>query len=303
MAKLKKNLRHKTEREKKIEQFEQLQKELQDEPNLFKRDFEEMLEYYRKDLIKNEASKNTIKQYISNARRFIEDYTSDEYPLDITHTIKFKEDLLESEYKDKTIENKITTVNRFLYYCEQGSKAQKNIIVQEENVIEHRLKHYEFIRLRNKAKANGDFNLYWLIKIMGGMGLRFGELKFVTHRSVQNSFITISFKGTTRKVPIPQSLRYEMRKYVKDNNIKGKLVVGTNQAINLRLKTLAGQCKVKKSKVTTHIFRHYFAYRFLKVNPSGLEKLKNILGHKSIETTANYLKATTSDYEDDMNRM
>lgn len=303
MAKLSKNLRFKTEREKKIENFNQLKKELEPEPDLYKEDFEELLEEYHKDLIANEASQSTIRQYIGNARRFIEEYTSDAYPLDISHMIQFKNDLLESDLKDKTRSNKITTVNRFLYYCEQGSKAQKNIVVQEENIIEHRLKHHEYIRMRNRAKAKGDFNLYWLIKIMGSMGLRFGELKFVTSRSVQNSYITISFKGTTRKVPIPQSLRYELRAYVKENDIKGKLVQGTNQNINKRLKNLAGECKVKKSKVTTHIFRHYFAYRFLQVNPSGLEKLKNILGHKSIETTANYLKATTSDYEDDMNRM
>lgn len=128
---------------------------------------------------------------MTNAKAFVKGYTSNDIRLRKSDVLRFKGNLLNSDYKPKTISNKITIVNRFR---EQGSNSIKNIVIQEENIIEDRLKQHEVKRMYTYAKSIDDMQMYWLIKIMSQLGIRFESLNFVTDKSVQKTSLTISVR-------------------------------------------------------------------------------------------------------------
>lgn len=304
MPKKVKNLNPNSKRAFLQNQLEAIQKELEEIPTLYRSDLEKYYLEYPKSLHEHEFSKSTKKIYLRGARRLIDRYSSDDSYLTKDNLICFKQDLLDEYEKVSTINSYITSVNRFLYYCDAGMFRVSKVAGQAENVLQHRIYKHEYKRMYNKAKANGEIELHYIIKLMGGTGIRVDELKSFTTDSIQNKYVSVDNKGKIRKVPLPGPLARELRKYAKTKKIEGQLFTLTYDQIYSGLKRIAGQCKINKSKIHPHAFRHYFGFNFVdRTGDIKLAQLSDILGHRSVETTRIYTRGTLEDYQKTMEKI
>ena len=302
-----KELRAPTARETTLALIQTLKDTLGETPEMYKQDFLNVVDSYKKDLYLDEKAPKTIQKYVRNAKWFIDNFTSDDNPLIKDDLIEFKS-FLQTEYtKIQTINSYITTINRFIYYC-YGEEGKYLSVVkvdgQNANTLEHRIYTHEYKKLYNKAKANGNMQLHFIIKLMGGAGIRVDELKAFTSESIKSNRVAVNNKGKIRDVPLPGPLARELRAWVREEKIKGQLFTLSYKRIYNGLKDLAGSTKVKKAKVHPHAFRHYFAFRFIEVyGDDALVRLADILGHTNHETTRVYTRGTVEDYQKRMEGM
>lgn len=216
-------IRDKSDRENRLEALKNEILALEKPPDMFRKDFIKKLNDYRIDLIEHEYAKKTIEKYLRNARWFAENYTSDDYPLRKEHVLEMKEYLLDEYEAVQTINSYITTVGKFLHYCEQGAYTVVKVKGHTSNVLENRIYEHEYKRMLRRAKANGHMQLYYIIKVMGSTGVRVNELKSFTVKSIQADHIKINNKGRIRLVPIPGPLVRELRAYAKEQRIEDSL--------------------------------------------------------------------------------
>lgn len=168
--------------------------------------------------------------------------------------------------------------------------------------------------------------------------LQFFTVEAVKAATRNNPSILVKNKGKERYVIIPAAVRKELLKYAKDNNIKKGIIFRSSPVIerdadgnplkdkkgnpiykrdsngeliyNLldqawiwrKLKHIAGQARVKKSKVHAHSFRHLFAKRYMDTY-KNLSELADLLGHESLETTRIYANETSKEKQNKLNNM
>lgn len=264
--------------------------------------FENELAEFLMDLKINEKSANTIKNYKQGIRHFIDSLPED---IEITKslTLGYKEQLLNSGYKPATISSYIVAMNKYLKWIGAPDLRVKQLKVQRKSSLSDVLTPDEYNRLLRRAKAQGQADTYYIMKVLANTGIRIAELKYFTVENLKGNYLQINNKGKIRTVPIRQDLARELRKYCRDNKIqKGTIFPGkvkgkqlSESTIWRRMQRLAGELKIKKTKIHPHSFRHLFARQFLKENSNGLAELADLLGHESLETTRIYLVSTDAE--------
>lgn len=297
MARKLKNLNKDSKRQYLLMQKEMIEKELQEVPELFQHDLLDLLSNYERSLVVNEFAANTRKKYIRNAKWFIDHYATDETPIAKDDVINFKSYVQDTYDKISTINSYITTVNRFLFFCDLGDLKVTKVKGQGRNTLPHRIYEHEYKRMWMKARSLRLMDLYLVLRLMGETGVRVNEINAFTDETIQKKSVSVDNKAKIREVPIPEHIRYELRRYAKDQKIKGEIVKISYKEIYNGLKDLAGLCKIKKSKIHPHAFRHYFGFSFTERNgESSLAQLSDIMGHGSVETTRIYTRGTLDDY-------
>lgn len=297
-------IRPQTERELRIAALQSELEALMIPPDMFKKDFLMRVDDYEEHLVLKEYSKNTIIIYLRIANRFINDYTDDVDPLRKGDVLLFKDELLEKYDAVQTINTYITSVGKFLHFCEQGEYNIKKVKGDTSNVREDRIYDHEYRRMYNKAKASRDLQIHYIIKVLGGTGVRINELKAFTTESIKKDHVKVNNKGRIRTVPVPGPLVRELRKYATEHSIEGQLFDYTRDQIDRRLKNLAAKCKVNVKKVHPHAFRHYFGFRYISSHSENkIAELSDILGHTSVETTRIYTRGTLADVKKSMEEM
>ena len=134
-----------------------------------------------------------------------------------------------------------------------------------------------------------------------GTGIRIGELKFFTVEAMKEGHVIVDNKGSRRNIAMPKQVVQLLKRYCKKAGITSGVIFRTkrgkpitNSQLWVSLKRIAGAARVKKSKIHAHSFRHLFAINYLNRGGNILD-LKEILGHKSLETTAIYTRTTTKE--------
>lgn len=265
-------------------------------------DLENEVAEFVMDLKINEKSANTIKNYKQGIQHFMNSLPNDT-EITKSHTLGYKEQLLNSKYKPSTISAYIVAMNKYLKWIGAPELRVKQLKVQRKSSLTDVLTPEEYNRLLRRAKAEGQLDTYYIMKVLANTGIRIAELKYFTVENLKSNYLQINNKGKIRTVPIRQDLMRELRKYCRENKIReGTIFPGkvkgkqlSESTIWRRMQRLAGELKIKKSKIHPHSFRHLFAKQFLKENSNGLAELADLLGHESLETTRIYLVSTDAE--------
>lgn len=250
-----------------------------------------------------EKSKNTLKKYERDIRKFI-DFVSDGL-VTKEETMKYKQHLIDEGYEVSSINSFVTILNKYLKFLDAENIRIKQLRVQFEGSIADSISDAEYGKMLRKSKEIGQIDTYFIMRILAETGIRIEELKFFTVDSLKKDkfVITVSNKGKSRDVVIHQELSRGLRRYMREQKITaGYLFPGKVQGKMLnhstiwrRMKKIAGYSKVKKEKIHAHAFRHYFARKFIEQHPGDILTLADILGHSSLNTTRIYNKSTTAD--------
>ena len=267
-----------------------------------------MMQSFRRHLMGEEKSGNTVEKYLRDVRTFAlraDDGITKEA------VIAYKQELIDSGYAVRSINSVLASLNSlfsFLGWAECKVKAirlQRKIYRPEEK----ELTKAEYMRLVNTAKQKGNERLDLLLQTLCGTGIRVSELQFITVEAAGNGEATVSLKGKTRTVFIVKDLRKKLLRYAAAQGIRAGCIFVTRTGrpmsrtnIWREMKSLCGQANVSPSKVFPHNLRHLFARTFYSIE-KDIAKLTDILGHSSINTTRIYIIATGDEHRRRMENM
>ena len=258
-----------------------------------------------------EYAPSTLNQYKANVLKFI-NWLPEDAVLNKETMLEYKAYLGEIAGSTNSINVWIVTINKFLKWLDLKDLTIKKIKMQSKQSNEEVLSVADYKRLLRFAKRQGKHQLYYIMKILAMTGIRISELRFFKVENLKSNYIDAFNKGKERTIIVRQDLMRELKKYAKEQGIKegflfpsafveGKMV--NPSTIWRQMKAVAGQARVRKSKVHAHSFRHLFAQVFLNTYSNNITELADILGHNSLDTTRLYTRTSDAQKREKLEKM
>ena len=269
---------------------------------------EKMLEKYKKYLIEEEKSKNTVEKYMRDIKMFYQFSFGREITKELS--IDYKK-MLGDKYKATSANSMITALNSFFSFYQLYGLRIKLFKIQKKTFREREreLTKSEYIRLVRAAQSEKNERLSLLMQTICGMGIRVSEHKFITVETLKTGYVRIVNKGRERIVFMPNELRKYLKKYCLGNGItKGPVFITRNgfplnrSNIWTEMKSLCETAGVDSQKVFPHNLRKLFARTFYGIE-KDIAKLADILGHSNIETTRIYIMTTGIEHRRKIERL
>lgn len=244
-----------------------------------------------------ELSQGTLKSYRVDLTT-LEDFLAGE-PV-TREKMQAYRDYLEAHYKPESTNHKIRTANMYLRWAGIDATIQ-NIRLVRDATFENVMTPADLRRMLRYADKLGDIRTKAIMETLVGTGIRIGELKFFTVDAVKEKHVIVDNKGSRRNIAIPKQVIQLLKQYCKKAGITSGVIFRTkrgkpisNPQLWRSMQKIAGAARVKKSKIHAHSFRHLFAINYLNRGGNILD-LKEILGHRSLETTTIYTRTTTKE--------
>lgn len=209
--------------------------------------------------------------------------------------IDWKQELL-SQFAPATVNSMLTVVNGYLrfmgwsFLCVRLLKIQHSFFLDEKR----ELTRAEYIRLVQAAREQENERLSLVIQTICATGIRVSELQFITAEAVYRGRAEINNKGKQRLIFLPEKLRRLLKAYLRKQKKTAGAVFTTRTGRPLDrsniwrdMKALCDRAGVQPDKVFPHNLRHLFARTFYGME-KDLNRLADILGHSSINTTRIY---------------
>ena len=258
-----------------------------------------------------EYASSTLNQYRANVQKFI-DWCPEDEEITKDTMLRYKMYLGEVAGSTNSINVWIVEVNKFLKWLDLKDLCIKKIKMQSKQSNEEVLSVADYKRLLRIAKRQGKHQLYYIMKILAMTGIRISELRFFKVENLGSNYINAFNKGKERTIIVRQDLMRELKRYAREQGIKegflfpsafveGKMV--NPSTIWRQMKAVAGQARVRKSKVHAHSFRHLFAQVFLNTYSNNITELADILGHNSLDTTRLYTRTSDAQKREKLEHM
>ena len=255
---------------------------------------------FKKYLEKSNLSENTISSYIATIKMFNKIFGD----INKKNLLAFKGYMIEN-YKPKTVNLRIQAINKYLIFINKKDLILKAIKIQQKTFLENVISTADYNYLKKSLKKDKEYEWYFLVRFLGATGARVSEIiQFKVEHVKIGYFDLYSKGGKMRRIYIPKLLINEAEAWLKSiNKDSGFLFVNRNgyristRGIALKLKGFAVKYGIDTKVVYPHSFRHRFAKNFLeKFNDISL--LADLMGHDSIETTRIYLRRTSTEQKD-----
>lgn len=257
--------------------------------------FTENITNFEHYLLEEERSLATIEKYLRDVRRFLS-FLSDfpkELMISKEHTLAYKQYLSEYGYAPASINSMLIAMNGFLKFCGLQELCVKLLKIQRQIFCksEKELSREEYKRLLEAAKGT---RLFYILRTIGGTGIRVSELKYITVEAVRTGQAWVSCKNKNRIILLPKDVQVVLREYIRKTGIdRGSIfVTKSGRAMNRSniwrdMQNLCEKAGVSAKKVFPHNLRHLFARTFYSMD-KDIVRLADILGHSSINTTRIY---------------
>lgn len=260
---------------------------------------------YSTYLRRDNLADSTIVQYVWTANYFNEHYSV----IDKEKLLEYK-DYLCQNYDPKTVNARILALNKYLIFLNKEKLKLKCVKIQQKNFLENVISNADYIYFKRRLKKLDNKQWYFAVWFMTATGARISELvKFkVEHISV--GYIDLYTKGgKLRRIYIPIKLQKEAIIWIESQNrTSGFLFLNrygeqiTTRGIAQQLKKYAQQFGIDEKTVYPHSFRHRFAKNFLD-KYSDIALLADLMGHENIETTRIYLRRTSTEQHNIVNKI
>lgn len=264
-----------------------------------------MTENFKTFLINGNMAKNTVSAYCYA----VNDYFARHKVLNKKSLLLYKTYLIET-FKPKTVNLRIQALNKYLEFEGKGKLRLKSVKVQQRTYLENVISNADYTFLKNRLKKEENKEWYFVVRFLAATGARVSELVQIKVEHVRIGYFDIYTKGgKIRRLFIPKSLRKETEEWLmKIGRESGYLFLNrfgkriTTRGISQQLKNYAEKYGLNTKVVYPHSFRHRFAKNFLeKFNDIAL--LADLMGHESIETTRIYLRRTSAEQQEIVDRV
>ncbi len=259
-----------------------------------------MTENFKTFLINGNMAKNTVSAYCYA----VNDYFARHKVLNKKSLLLYKTYLIET-FKPKTVNLRIQALNKYLEFEGKTKLRLKSVKVQQRSYLENVISNADYTFLKNRLKKEDNKEWYFVVRFLATTGARVSELVQIKVEHVRIGYFDIYTKGgKIRRLFIPKALRKETDEWLmKTGRESGYLFLNrfgeriTTRGIAQQLKNYAEKYGLNTRVVYPHSFRHRFAKNFLeKFNDIAL--LADLMGHESIETTRIYLRRTSAEQQE-----
>ena len=222
---------------------------------------------------------------------------------------------LKEKYKPATINNKLGYIRKFLQWCQENGLIDHNPAIKIKPV-----KHEKLPRWLTKSQVDAilhaaqkeietraGMETYLNISIRGhtiavlllNTGLRVSELCDLKLSDICNGVITVRWgKGAKRRqVPMNDHARIAVEEWLKVRQSKTDYLFSTWNGRITRQVVLFHLAEIGKElgfKLTPHLLRHTFG-KALADKGIALDRIAKLMGHASVNTTANYTMPSLDD--------
>ena len=245
-------------------------------------------------------AKNTVSAYCYA----VNDYFARHRVLNKKSLLLYKTYLIET-FKPKTVNLRIQALNKYLEFEGKTKLRLKSVKVQQRTYLENVISNADYAFLKNRLKKEENKEWYFVVRFLAATGARVSELVQIKVEHVRIGYFDIYTKGgKIRRLFIPKTFRKEAEEWLKmSDRESGYLFLNrfgeriTTRGISQQLKNYAEKYGLNTKVVYPHSFRHRFAKNFLeKFNDIAL--LADLMGHESIETTRIYLRRTSAEQQE-----
>ena len=161
-------------------------------------DYTEQMINYRNYLLDEEKSVATTEKYLRDVRRFLSflEGFPKETGINKEYTIAYKAHLSGS-YAPASVNSMLIAMNGFLKFCGLSNlcvkllKIQRQIFCKKEKELTER----EYQRLLMASKGT---RLFYIIRTIGGTGIRVSELQYITVDAVRTGKADVKCKNKNR---------------------------------------------------------------------------------------------------------
>ena len=264
-----------------------------------------MITKFKHFLMQQNLSENTINSYVFTVESFFVNYNE----ITKKNLLAYKGMLVE-KYKAKTVNLRIQGMNKYLEFIKRDKDKLKFIKIQQKTYLENVISNADYEFFKNQLKKDKNFDWYFVVRFLGATGARVSELVQIKVEHVKLGYIDLYTKGgKIRRIYIAKRLQTEALKWLESKNKESGYIFCnkrderlTTRGVAHQLKELAIKYKMNPNVVYPHSFRHRFAKNFLdKYNDLAL--LADLMGHESIETTRIYLRRTSEEQQEIVNKV
>lgn len=250
-------------------------------------------------------AENTVSAYLYAVR----DFGARHKELNKKNLLIYKTYLIE-KFKPKTVNLRIQALNKYLVFMNKHRLRLKSVKVQQRSYLENVISNADYVFLKNKLKKEPNLEWYFVVRYLAATGARISELVQIKIEHINTGYFDIYTKGgKVRRLFIPKKLRDETACWLQSINKEGGYLFLnrfgeriTTRGIAQQLKNYACKYGLNPQVVYPHSFRHRFAKNFLeKFNDISL--LADLMGHESIETTRIYLRRSSTEQQEIVDRV
>lgn len=256
-------------------------------------------------LKKKNLSQNTIKSYLFTVKQY-----QSKYLIINKKNLQAYKTFLVENYKIKTVNLRIQAINSYLKYLKKENLRLPLLKLQQKNFLENVISEADYEYFKKCLKNNKEMYWYFVIRFITATGARISELiQFKVEHVKIGYFDLYSKGGKLRRIYIPQKLREEALKWFEQNNITEGFIFKNKYGNKITARGISGELKklgikygLDQKVIYPHSFRHRFAKSFLdRFNDISL--LADLMGHESIETTRIYLRRTSTEQQEIVNKI
>lgn len=260
---------------------------------------------FKNYLLHQNLSKNTIESYTTAVDIYLKDFEE----ITKQNLLAFKAVLVD-KYKGKTVNLRIQGINKYLEFLGKDKLKLKYIKIQQKTYLENVISDADYEFFKTKLLKDENYEWYFVIRFLAATGARVSELIQFKFEHLSRGFIDLYTKsGKIRRIFIPKKLRIKaIEYYLSINRNDGYLFLNkegkqiTTRGIAHQLKALAEKYKMNLKVVYPHSFRHRFAKNFLDKR-KDIALLADLMGHESIETTRIYLRKTSEEQQEIVDKL
>lgn len=260
---------------------------------------------YKSFLLHQNLSKNTIQSYLTAVELYFKDFKE----INKQNLLAYKAVLVD-KYKGKTVNLRIQGVNKYLEFLGKEKLKLKYIRIQQKTYLENVISDADYEFFKTKLLKDENYEWYYVVRFLAATGARVSELIQFKFEHLIRGYIDLYTKsGKIRRIFIPKKLSSKaIDYYLSINRNNGYLFLNkegkqiTTRGIAHQLKALAKKYKMNLKVIYPHSFRHRFAKNFLEKR-KDIALLADLMGHESIETTRIYLRKTSEEQKEIVDKL
>ena len=221
-----------------------------------------------------------------------------------------------------TINQRLVALSCFFTWAVRQGLAQEDPTQDVNSIRLHQrqpqgLSKRDLRRLLRAVHASGNVRDIAMLEVLGGTGLRVGELLALQMGDVEigerSGKLTVrqGKHGGFREIPLTRDVRHALEAYLEEHrekdNPEAGLWIGTRGPLSNRSSVVRILDKyaylAQIEPVKPHALRHTFATRYLEANPDDLRGLAALLGHANLNTVMIYTEPGIDDLAERMERV
>lgn len=250
-------------------------------------------------------SQNTVISYLYAIKQF-----NSRYETVTRKNLRDYKVFLIEKYKPQTVNLRIRAMNCYLESIKKEQWKIASVKVQQKPFLENVISEADYLYFKNCLKKDEEMYWYFVVRFLAATGARVSELVQIKAEHVRIGYLDLYSKGgKLRRIYIPSTLQKETLAWLEEEKRQSGFIFLnkfgeriTARGIASQLKRLAIRYGLDPAVIYPHSFRHRFAKSFLE-RYNDIAMLADLMGHESIETTRIYLRKTSTEQQNIVNKV